>query len=544
MNRRHAVNAALLLWGLVLFGWRLGGHDLWPPDEPRFGLVAKEMRARGDVVVLSRNDRLYTDKPPLFFWAIDAASFFTGRVDETAARLPSLLGALGSLLLIVRLGERLYDRRTGTLAAVVFGTSVQILERARWASIDMTLCFFTLLAIVLFFEAAGADDAAGDRGDRAGRRGGFSVPLAWASMGLGTLAKGPVALLMPLLAVVPGVFLVGRGRDLRRLFRPVSILLYVVVVLAWFGPFCARLGVGEALHIATHQTVERYVNAWNAQQPVWYYLWRFPAGFLPWIVCLPAAVAVGLKRDPAEARGRISGGERERRAAILLAAWAAAILLFFSFSTGKRGVYIIPMYPAAALLVARLFTRPGVERRAAFAGRLLGFGLIPAGAAVAFLVPRRHADMRPLALVVAGLFIAAGLVVLALSRRRPAAIPWAVGAAMTVLMLFVSEAVFPAIDRHLNISGFAHQIAPLLSPGRPLGTTEEKREAWVFYLGRPVAELDTADAVVAWMSEAPGRDLVIEDEALRALRARLPQDAEVASTGRVSGRPYHLLRRP
>ena len=525
MNRRHAVNAALLLWGLLLFGWRLGGHDLWPPDEPRFGLVAKEMRARGDAVVLSRNDRLYTDKPPLFFWAIDAASLFTGRVDETAARLPSLLGTLGSLLLVVRLGERLYDRRTGVLGAVVFGTSVQILERARWASIDMTLCVFTLLAIVLFFETGGA-----------GERGVWRVPLAWIAMGFGTLAKGPVALVMPLLAVVPGFMLVGRGRDLRRLFRPASISLYFAVVLAWFGPFSARLGAGEALHIATHQTVERYVNAWNAQQPVWFYLWRFPTGFLPWIVCLPAAVAVGLRRD-AEA-------QRERTPAILLAAWALAILLFFSFSTGKRGVYIIPMYPAAALLVARLFTRPEAARRAAHAARWLGWALVPAGCAVALLVPRRHADMRPLAYVVAGIFAAAGVAVLTLSRRRPSAVPRAVGAAMTVLMLFVSEAVFPAIDRHLNISGFAHEIAPLLSPDRALATTEEKREAWVFYLGRPVEELDTADAVVAWMSAGPGRDLVIEDEALRAVRSRLPADATVVHTGRVSGRPYHLVRCP
>jgi hypothetical protein len=115
---------------------------------------------------------------------------------------------------------------------------------------------------------------------------------------------------------------------------------------------------------------------------------------------------------------------------------------------------------------------------------------------------------------------------------------------MTVLMLFVCEAVFPAVDRHLNISGFAHEIAPLLSAERALGSTEEKREAWVFYLGRPVEELDTDDGAVAWMSAAPGRDLVIEDEKLRALKARFPGNAAVVHTGLVSGRPYHLLRRP
>jgi 4-amino-4-deoxy-L-arabinose transferase-like glycosyltransferase len=521
VNRRHAVNAALLLWGLGLFGWRLGGHDLWPPDEPRFGLVAKEMRASGDAIVLSRNHRLYTDKPPLFFWAIDAASLFTGGVDETAARLPSLLGAIGSLFLVLRLGERLYDRRTGLVGAVVFATSAQILERARWASIDMTLCFFTLFAIVLFFEAMEEND-------------GWRVPAAWASMGLGTLAKGPVALVMPLLAVVPGFLLVRRGRDLMRLFRPVAILLYVAVVLAWFGPFAARLGVGDAVTIATHQTVERYVNAWNAQQPVWYYLWRFPTGFLPWIFCLPAALVVGLREREA----------KERTVVILLAAWAAAIFLFFSFSTGKRGVYIIPLYPATALLVARLFTRPAAVRPAAGSARLLGALLLPAGAAIGILVPRRHAAMRADAWIVAALLVLTGVVVLWLARRRPAAIPWTVAAAMTVLMLFVCEAVFPAVDRHLNISRFAHEIAPLLSPERALATTEEKREDWVFYLDRPVVPLDTDDAVVAWMGQAPGRDLVIEDEVLRKVRTRLPPDAAIVHTGMVSGRPYYLLRRP
>src|SRR5262249_50242908 len=100
VNRRQAVNAALVLFGLVLFGWRLGGAHLWPREEPRFGLVAREMLERGDPIVLSRNGRLYTDKPPLFFWAIDAAALLLrgGQVDEAAARLPSLLGSVLALL--------------------------------------------------------------------------------------------------------------------------------------------------------------------------------------------------------------------------------------------------------------------------------------------------------------------------------------------------------------------------------------------------------------------------------------------------------------
>ncbi len=98
MNPDGAVNAAtrpagwnapllLLLAGGILFFWRLGSHDLWPPDEPRFALVAREMLDRGDPVVLSMNHGLYTDKPPLFFWAID----FTP-ASSSSKTLPSAAG--------------------------------------------------------------------------------------------------------------------------------------------------------------------------------------------------------------------------------------------------------------------------------------------------------------------------------------------------------------------------------------------------------------------------------------------------------------------
>src|SRR5438093_4432490 len=92
--------ALLVAAGALLFFWRLGSHDLWPPDEPRFALVAKEMRERGDYSVLSLNNRLYTDKPPLFFWAINGAGRLVGGIDEWAARLPSAVATALSLLLI------------------------------------------------------------------------------------------------------------------------------------------------------------------------------------------------------------------------------------------------------------------------------------------------------------------------------------------------------------------------------------------------------------------------------------------------------------
>src|SRR6266704_1457824 len=295
--------ALLLAAGFVLFFWKLGSHDLWPPDEPRFALVAKEMQMRGDYSVLSLNNHLYTDKPPLFFWAINGFARLLGGIDEWAARLPSAVSTLLALFLIERLGAWLYDRRTGLLAALVFATSLQILERGRWASIDMTLNLFVLSAIVLLWLGR-------SRRDRAG----VLFAVGWVLMGLATLAKGPVGLVLPILAIVPWALIERDVRFARRVVSPSGILLYLLVTLSWFGVFAWRLGVRYAAWVLMHQNVELYVGAWNSTHPVWYYLWRFPLGFFPWIVILPWAVAQA-----------VSPQERERRsAALFLLTWTAA----------------------------------------------------------------------------------------------------------------------------------------------------------------------------------------------------------------------------
>jgi len=527
--------ALLVLLGAVLFGWRVGGHDLWPTDEPRFGLVAKEMRASGDPVVLSRNGRLYVEKPPLFMWAINAAATLTGGVNESAARLPSVLSGILAMLLILHLGGRLYDRRTGFAGALIFATGVQILERARWASIDMTLNLFVMAAIIMLLRAA----------EGGGR---WWARLAWVAMGLATLAKGPVGLVLPLIATLPAAMLLSGRRAVGRMVPPIGMVLYLGVTLAWFGPFAARLGVDRAIAILTKETVTRYVDAGNVRHPAWFYLWNFPAGFFPWSVVLPWAAAAALRTGPADA-----GDERRRReraAGIVLALWVAAIFVFFSFSTGKRGVYIIPLYPAAALLVARLFTRAQSEggvvlkslRRAC---TTLGAAAVPAALAVAILVPRRYPDLAIAATVAAILMVTGGVAAAWLARRgRALAAAWTLAAAMGGLLLVATEMVFPWANGYLNLRGFAVAAAAAYRPEIPIASTEEKREAWVFYGGRTVEPVDNAAEVVAWMRQAGPRDLLIDEDLYRQVRDDLPGDVVEVYAGRVSRQTGRLLRRP
>jgi 4-amino-4-deoxy-L-arabinose transferase-like glycosyltransferase len=519
---------ALLGAGAVLFFWRLGSHDLWPPDEPRFALVAKEMWTRGDYSVLSLNNHLYTDKPPLFFWAINGFGRILGGIDEWAARLPSAVATVLAMLLIERLGSRLYDRKTGLLAAMVFATSLQILERGRWASIDMTLNLFVLSAVALLWLA---------RAER--ERDGARIALAWGMMGLATLAKGPVGLILPILAVLPSALIERDFRSVRRIASPIGIALYLLITLSWFGLFAWRLGPAFALGVLMHQNVDRYVGAWNATHPVWYYLWRFPVGFFPWIVFLPWGIAHARSRE-----------EIDRRSpARFLAGWMAAIFLFFSFSTGKRGVYIIPLYPAAAILVARFLASAWEAGRDSAAARRLRAPLFSWAAAALLLAAAlpllaRHRDPE-LGLVAAaiGIAFASGAVaaaVLHAKGRTGAALACLLGS-FVVVVLVANDGLMPWVNRHQNIGGFASEVKARLEPGAAFATTEEKRDAWVFYTGRFAEEADTPPAILDYLSRPGPRQLLIEDDLRRSVDlSGLPGVVEVLR-GRVAGQGYSLL---
>ena len=179
----------LLVLGLVLFLPGIGGRDLWNPDEPRYAEVTREMRQSGDFFVPHLNGKIYSEKPPLLFWSIAAASLATGEVGPVAARLPSLAAAIVTLFLLFGMAQRLFDRRVAWWSVAILATSGRILWQARVGQIDMLLLCLVPLAMYFFV-----------RGWLEHRPGFFR--LFFVAAGLGTLAKGPVGLLPPLLSIL------------------------------------------------------------------------------------------------------------------------------------------------------------------------------------------------------------------------------------------------------------------------------------------------------------------------------------------------------
>ena len=148
----------------LLFAWNIGGYDVWAPDEPYFAEGAREMIADGQGLVPHINGRVSTDKPALFFWLIALISWPLGTVTAATARLPSILAALGTILLTMRLARRYVGADGAPIAGIVLATAYMFWDKARSSQID-------------------------------GRRAGL---LFWAAMVMAVLAKGPVGLLLPL----------------------------------------------------------------------------------------------------------------------------------------------------------------------------------------------------------------------------------------------------------------------------------------------------------------------------------------------------------
>jgi 4-amino-4-deoxy-L-arabinose transferase-like glycosyltransferase len=320
----------------------VGCWDLWNPDEPRYAQVAKEMVERGDWILMHVNGKTYEDKPPLFFWLIALSSFLWQGFTSFSARFPSgLFGAL-TVLLTFFLGKKLYGSRTGFLSALILATSFEFAYLSTRANIDATLTFFTTTSIFFFLHWYQHSKGEGkeEKGERSLSIYGFYIGMAFA-----TLAKGPVGFILPLMVSLVYLLVQKDWKAMKRMRLLTGMALCFVVVLSWYLPAVLKGGQNFLNETLLHHTIDRFAKGSSHIRPIYYYLTNFPVDFLPWFLFLPGAIVYGFS----ERKEGISRGF------LFLVVWFVAIFLFFSVSTGKRAIYLLPLYPAASLLVGRFW---------------------------------------------------------------------------------------------------------------------------------------------------------------------------------------------
>lgn len=328
-------------YALLVLAWaalclpNLGGPSLYDIDEGKNAEAAHEMWAADSYIVPNFNYEMRVDKPALLYW-LQASAYSAFGLNEFAARLPSALAALVAVLTTYELGRRLFGAAVGLLAGIVLASAVAFSVAAHFANPDALLNACMLLAMALFWR----DYVRGGRGWSAG---------CGAACGLAVFAKGPVGLALPTAAAL--LFLLWE-RQVRRLWD-FRLLVGVVAFLLVAAPWYVWVGVETkwdwVIRFWREHNAGRYTGSMEGHGgSVFYYLLVLVVGLSPWSAFLgPTAWYSfrGLRRQ--------DGEEADRPALRFLACWVAVYLAFFSLAATKLPNYILPLYPAVALLTAR-----------------------------------------------------------------------------------------------------------------------------------------------------------------------------------------------
>ena len=327
----------------------LGAHSLWDMDEGVNTECTREMMESGTWIVPTFNWELRSAKPVMMYW-LQRFSFEAFGLNEWAARFPSVLLGLGTVLLIYELGRRMFDARTGLLGGIVLSSSLQFCLLSHAATPDAPLIFFFTLTLFLFY-----------RGQEHGRRDWFI--LAAMASGLAVLSKGPIGLALPGLIALT---FFAWNRELKRVLDfkliwgiwaclLVAVPWYLLVSLETHGDWPRGFFLEHNLNRAA-EPMEGH-GGW----PIYYVgcilvmsaPWSSVIGLTLWYsVAATRNEPKALATDPSSAPLRVAATP-EQRAQRFLICWFGVVLVFFSIASTKLPNYIGPLYPALALLTAR-----------------------------------------------------------------------------------------------------------------------------------------------------------------------------------------------
>ena len=340
----------LTLAALIVWFANLDYRKLIKPDEGRYAELSREMSVSGDWVTPRLNGIKYFEKPPLQYWAgAVAISVFGAR--EWAVRLWSALTAVLGVALAWFCARRLMGPKAALFAATVLGSSLMYVVVGHVNTLDMGLTFFLFLALCAFLLAQ--RDQASDRENA------IWMHVAWAATAGAVLSKGLIGLVIPGATLVAYTLVQRDWTRWRRLHLVTGLPLLLAIAAPWF--VLASLRNPEfAWFFFVHEHLLRYTTQIHQRvEPWYYYIPLLLAGGLPWTLVMADAVWRTWRAEP--------GALFQPRRFLLV--WCVFILVFFSVSGSKLPPYILPVYPALALLCG--------QHLSSLSGRALAWQLAP-----------------------------------------------------------------------------------------------------------------------------------------------------------------------
>jgi 4-amino-4-deoxy-L-arabinose transferase-like glycosyltransferase len=517
--RRAALVSA---FAAVLMLLPLGQRFIVTGDEARFAVLAQDMLARGTWVDARVRDQRYRNKPLLYPWAIKVLSMPGGRVTQATAQLPIVIGAIAAVFFTTLLGQQLFGAAAGVSAGLITTTSYGFFSHSQILLPDMLVAACGLAALCAFWAVVTYPPGTG------------ALVAFYAAVALGVAAKGPMGLLpLPVVAVW---LLTEEGlRGLRRLGSVLGLLAFAVVTAAWLVPFLIAGSRSFARTVVWQDWLDWYLGG---PQPLKMLnmLLDGAKGFIPWTMVFVLPLLA------------VRRAWRERAYRFVFLAWLIPLIVVL-LSQNHRARYLLPTYPAAALLLAWWIARHGTDRSRVLPWIAALTALAGLGALVMIALPWLEPAERTLVshfASKAGLIAGAWLIVVAYAcwamLRRPQALVPGVAAGMAVLLTSGVMVHNTWVNRGQDYPALAVLIERHAQGGE-VGVSGGRFFSIDFYLRRALTLVGTADAFDAWTARPDRPVVVVPDRAWARMRDHVRPDLEIVDSMRIRAHTMLIVRR-
>lgn len=320
-----------------------GSRGIWEPDEGRYTAIAEQMLRSGDFLHPAFNDDMpHYAKPPLVYWAVAGGIELLGR-NEWAARLANALAFTGTVALLYALARRILPARPW-LPPLIYGSFFFTQAAANIVSPDTILTLWETLAVFGFVRYWTTRDQCRAR----------NLLIMWLGFGLAFLTKGPPGLL-PLIAIAAFVAFVEGWRSVARLMTVPGLLVVAILGFGWYIVVAATTP-GLTTYFLRDEFARRITSGAFHRNPQWYggfavYIPTLFLGLLPWTFFLLRGIT-SLRRT-LFARDWWRSGRQGDQWAIFLTFWLVIPLVIFWITRSRLPLYVLPLFPAFALVVAR-----------------------------------------------------------------------------------------------------------------------------------------------------------------------------------------------
>ena len=474
---------------LVLFFFRLGAGPLGGGDESKHASTSKDMVLSGDWVTPRYNGENFYDKTPLYNW-LAAISFLLFGFTEFAARLPAALLGSGGVMITYWLAKRMFGPVVAFLSALVLATSAEYIVLSRVVVHDISLAFFVTLALTLFF--------VGYKNEKH-RRPAFLI--GYAALGFAVLAKGPVGVVLPMIII--GLFLIYKRQlwFLKEMQIGWGVLIFFAVAAPWYILISSR-NPDYMEYFFLEQNIGSFLSQQSRHpRPFYYYIPVLMGGLFPWSLFLPLAVYRAFRKRSAENGDGL----------IFALIWFGVVFIFFSMATSKLGTYILPLFPAASVLVGvlwydLLYESNRVLHKGVFYSYLPFAAMVPLVLIYVLLFPpsslTTDAPLNLSLFYFIGIWVAGctlfsfGLV----AKRKYKAFIGSIAGMAATLFLLVLIFIVPILSPLVSSKELALKLDKLMRPGESIKFYLKARATFLFYTDRKAELLQNPQQLKDYMN--------------------------------------------